>query len=325
MHLGGVLYVYKGEWGLPSIDFDCLRALCLVKFTRCPLQIDTNANPMRSSTGKLPYLQIGNKRFCGYRQIKKVLDKEGYPVDAHLQEEQKLLSPAYANWVFTNLHSYYHYFMYGEPNNFDTTRSLYAKRTTFPFNFFYPSSYQREACDIVMVMGGFDPRDKLENHDRDYLTTNAKKCVNLLSKKLGRKVWFFGDFFSEFDAIVYSYLAILFKVTLPNNPLQNHIKGCQNLVNFINRITKDIFRNEGFNSLKTLRSQSSNDPLLTATERHFLESEKKTKILAAIGAVVAMGTFAAWRGVYKQFSSSRRYYNDLVYEDDEALEDDEMD
>ena len=27
MHLGGVLYVYKGEWGLPSIDFDCLRAL----------------------------------------------------------------------------------------------------------------------------------------------------------------------------------------------------------------------------------------------------------------------------------------------------------
>lgn len=22
-----VIYVYKGEWGLPSIDFDCLRVL----------------------------------------------------------------------------------------------------------------------------------------------------------------------------------------------------------------------------------------------------------------------------------------------------------
>ena len=27
MRLGAVLYVYKGEWGLPSIDFECLRVL----------------------------------------------------------------------------------------------------------------------------------------------------------------------------------------------------------------------------------------------------------------------------------------------------------
>lgn len=27
MQLGTVLHVYDGEWGLPSIDFECLRAL----------------------------------------------------------------------------------------------------------------------------------------------------------------------------------------------------------------------------------------------------------------------------------------------------------
>lgn len=27
MRLGAVLHVYKGEWGLPSIDFECLRVL----------------------------------------------------------------------------------------------------------------------------------------------------------------------------------------------------------------------------------------------------------------------------------------------------------
>lgn len=27
MQLGSKLYVYKGEWGLPSIDFECMRAL----------------------------------------------------------------------------------------------------------------------------------------------------------------------------------------------------------------------------------------------------------------------------------------------------------
>lgn len=125
--------------------------------------------------------------------------------------------------------------------------------------------------------------------------------MNILSKRLGKKVWFFGNNYSEFDAIVYSYLAILFKISLPNNPLQNHIKGCQNLINFINRISRDIFQKEAFNSINTSKDGvASNNPLLTATERKFLESEKKTKLMAGIGAVVAMGSFAAWRGLYKQ-------------------------
>lgn len=81
------------------------------------------------------------------------------------------MSTAYANWVFTNLHAYYHYFLFGEPHNFDTTtRGLYAKRTPFPFNFYYPSSYQREACDVVQVMAGFDVNDKLDKHEGDYVS-----------------------------------------------------------------------------------------------------------------------------------------------------------
>ncbi|EDW96674.1 metaxin-1 homolog isoform X1 [Drosophila yakuba] len=322
MHLGATLHVYKGEYGLPSIDFECLRALCLLRFTRCPMDVQTSSNPLRSGAGKLPYLQIGNQKFAGYRQIKRVLDLEGYPIDAHLSTKQKHLSTAYANWVFTNLHAYYHYFLYGEPHNFDTTtRGLYAKRTPFPFNFYYPSSYQREACDVVQVMAGFDVNDKLDKHEGDYLVVNAKKVVNLLSSKLGRKVWFFGDTYSEFDAIVYSYLAIIFKIALPNNPLQNHIKGCQNLVNFINRITKDIFRNEGYSSVKLTKTPSGTEASLTASERKFLDSELNTKIVAGVGAVLAMGAFAAWRGIYNQLTTrSSTDYDGIDYEDDEMEE-----
>lgn len=91
-------------------------------------------------------------------------------MDSHLNTKQKNLSTTYSNWVFTQLHAYYHYFLYGEPNNYETTtRGLYAKRTPFPFNFYYPSTYQREACDVVQVMGGFDIHDKLEKHESDYV------------------------------------------------------------------------------------------------------------------------------------------------------------
>lgn len=50
------------------------------------------------------------------------------------------------------------------------TRALYAKRTQFPFNFYYPSTYQKAAHDIISVMGGFDIDDKLEDHDVDYVS-----------------------------------------------------------------------------------------------------------------------------------------------------------
>ncbi|TMW52356.1 hypothetical protein DOY81_002523 [Sarcophaga bullata] len=322
MRLGAVLYVYKGEWGLPTIDFECLRVLCLVKFAHCPVTIETNSNPLRSGAGKLPYMQIGNEKFVGYRKIKKFLDKEGYPVDVKLKLHEKHLSESFSNWVFMNLHAYYHYFMFSEPNNFEIVRSFYAKRTPFPFNFYYPSSYQKEAHDIVLTLGGFDIDDKLDLHEVDNLTNNAKKCVNILSKRLGRNLWFFGDQLSELDAIVFSYLSILYKITLPNNPIQNHIKGCQNLVHFINRISKDIFKKESFNSINTSKDDASpNNPLLTATERKFLESERKTKILAGISAVVAMSAFAATKIFYKK----KEYFDGINYDDDDEFEEEEMD
>ncbi|XP_058986527.1 metaxin-1 homolog [Musca domestica] len=326
MRLGAVLYVYKGEWGLPSIDFECLRVLCLIKFTRCPVVIETNSNPLRSGAGKLPYLQIGDEKFVGYRQIKKLLDKEGYAINHELRQKDRHLSECFANWVFTKLHVYHNYYLYGEPNNFDITRALYAKRTPFPFNFYYPSTYQKDAHDVISVMGGFDIDDKLENHNVEYITNEAKKCINVLSKRLGRNLWFFGDKYSEFDAIVFSYLAILFKITLPTNPIQNHIKGCPNLVNFINRISRDIFKKEAFNSINTSKDNASpNDPMLTATERKFLESEKKTKILAGIGAVVAMSSFAALKIFYKKFSSSNDHYDGGIHYDDDDIDEDDMD
>lgn len=88
--------------------------------------------------------------------------------------------------------------MFGEPNNFEITRSFYAKRTPFPLNFYYPSSYQKEAYDIVYTMGGFDIDDKLELHGGDYVSLNLNLIVLslrsyflylLLADKCGQKMY----------------------------------------------------------------------------------------------------------------------------------------
>lgn len=87
------------------------------------------------------------------------------------------LSAALTQWVFTNLHAYYFYFMFGEPNNFQVTRELYARRLWFPFNCYYPSKYQKEAEEVVQVLAGFDINDKLITHQSDYVSVSLQNRI----------------------------------------------------------------------------------------------------------------------------------------------------
>ncbi|XP_055375128.1 metaxin-1 homolog [Condylostylus longicornis] len=320
MILGAVLYVYKGEWGLPSIDFDCLRTLCAVKFTRAPIEINTSGNPLWSGVGKLPYLKIGPQKLVGYRKINEFLKSEGFSLNLHLNTKQKHLSTAYDNFVFQNLNAYYFYYMYGNPSNFDTTRALYSKRTPFPFNFYYPGKYFQEAQDVIEVFSDFHIYEKIEDHDTEKILLNAKCCINFLSKKLGNQIWFFGDHYSELDAIVYSYISIIFHVSLPHNPLRDHIKECKNLVVFINRITKDIFRDEGYMTKSNIATspKTNSGSNLTKSEHEFADNKTKTQILAALGACVAMGTYAAYTGLLK-LSFDRDYQQEIPIEEEDEV------
>lgn len=122
---------------------------------------------------------------------------------------------------------------------------------------------------------------------------------------MGRKVWFFGDVFSEFDATVYSYLVILYKVQLKNNPLQNYIKRCQNLVDFIKRITRDIFPTEALDILNSMKklvgsSSSENRPRSVVQERTEKDMATLSKILASVAAVFLMTLFAIRNGVFQK-------------------------
>lgn len=71
--------------------------------------------------------------------------------------------------------------------------------------------------------------------------SDAEKCLTLLSTRLGDSKYFFGNQPSSLDAIIYSYLAPLLKAPFPNPTLQNHLKACHNLVNFVIRISQKYF------------------------------------------------------------------------------------
>lgn len=311
-----ILFVYQGEWGLPSIDFDCLRALCAVKFTRAPIAINTKGNPFRSGDGRLPYIQAYKRKIVGYEQIISYLQEQGYTVNDQLPRNVSNLAEAYESLVFNDLHPYFQYFMFGSPDNIDQSRKLYANRTPFPLNFYYPAKYMKHADEVMQVFGGFSVHDKIEDHSTEMIIINAKKCVNLLSSKLGKNKYFFGQHYSSLDILVYAYLAILYNITLPNNPLQVHLQECPNLVKFIDRITKQHFAAEAYSSKDAKQKVDGNSTAtLTPSEQEFAKTKRKTQILATLFAVVAMTAYATWMGIVKINADS--YYDDLGYRDDD--------
>lgn len=104
---------------------------------------------------------------------------------------------------------------------------------------------QRKAEEDLKALFGELEHDVLEN----LLLKEAQKCLTLLSERLGEAEFFFGKHPTSFDAAVFSYLAPLLKVPFPNsNQLTSHIKACDNLGSFVNRILKKYFpvvRTEG--------------------------------------------------------------------------------
>lgn len=75
------------------------------------------------------------------------------------------------------------YQMWGNPQNIDTIRSLYAKRIPFPFNFYYPSKYIMKTNQVCETVASFSLEDPIENHettDVTYIHINViLKYINL--------------------------------------------------------------------------------------------------------------------------------------------------
>uniref|UniRef100_A0A182N6G9 Metaxin n=1 Tax=Anopheles dirus TaxID=7168 RepID=A0A182N6G9_9DIPT len=248
------IFVYRGEWGLPSIDYECSRLLAYLKFSGAKVTINFNGNPFSSPNGTLPYMIADGKKIAGYGRIVEHLSAAGIgpPLAGGdtIGDDSSSASRinGHMQYVQENLHPYFMYMLWGDPKNVDTTRTLYAKRIPIPFNFYCPRKYVLRTNDITQSLAGFSLEDSIEFHDVSDFSHNAKTCLNWIASKLEESRWFVGDRPTEVDAMLYGYLSVLLKLTLPNNVLQNHIRQCPKLVQYVDRTTTTYFAKEGFNS-----------------------------------------------------------------------------
>ncbi|XP_059621410.1 metaxin-1 homolog [Phlebotomus argentipes] len=318
------LHVYRGEWGLASVDLECLQVLTLMKFLDVPAEINTRGSTFFSPTGFLPYISDGGQKINSYKKISKHFLGKGLDVNKDLKEEDRSLSSAYIQHAKSKLHSYLVYTMWGTTESAEATRFLYAKRSPFPLSFFKPGQYLKLAEKYLQVQCGFSIKSGIppEEHLTRALIVDAKKFVNEISAQLSDRKWFFGASPSEFDVILYSYLALLLHYPQNFNPLAGHIRECRNLVDFVTRITKTYFEGLTFDSGVKISAASGSQGHKSKAKAPGEEEESnlKLQIIAGLVALVSMIAFSLSVGIV-EISRESIPHESMDFDDEDEDED----
>lgn len=234
------LYIWKGDWGLPSIDTACLEVMAYAKFSGAPLKTREVRRPW-SGTGSLPVMRHGPQtKLTRFQDVVAYLRKQNYSADVQMTPQQASDATAYAAMLRYKLKPALMYQWWVDAQNYvELTRPWYARALGFPLNYVLPGQMQRSATAALNTkLEGLD----LEGDQAQIaLFREAQECMTTLSQRLGKEPFFFGQSPTSLDAVVFAHLAPLLQAPFPSNALQNHLKACDNLAAFVTRIMQRYF------------------------------------------------------------------------------------
>ncbi|XP_035663287.1 metaxin-1-like [Branchiostoma floridae] len=282
------LWCWKGDWGLPSIDVDCLTVIAYAKFAGAPLKLKKINNPWKSPSGSLPVFKNGEDLvFTSPGRILDYLRQEKFNADYELTAKQSSDVVAFTSLLEEKfIPAMLHSFWMDARNYVDFSRPWYARALPFPLNFFVPGRMQQAAEGRLQYTRGGD--HLIDGEMESQIYRDAKECLNLLSGRLGEQDFFFGQSPTTLDAIVFAHIAPVLKAPLPSNQLQNHLKNCNNLVNFCARVTSRYFPSD---------SEDADHSTFTPSTVDDRQYSTTNKILSAGVAIAAMVAYALLSGL----------------------------
>ncbi|KAJ2003946.1 hypothetical protein H4R26_002782 [Coemansia thaxteri] len=263
---------FKPE-GLYSFDPSCISIQTYLQLSKAEWQLHHVNGAGMSSSGCLPVLTCEQTAAeSGFWRIVQFLKSEGYDLNAELDEEQVAQSIAYISMVQDHLVDALLFSWYMVPENFaGAIRPRLANLFGFPLSFVIPTQLRDYAegrlesrgihCGAtatsstdsssggstglsalkdkipriyLLAKEGFSSHEDRSGH---HVYAQSSKCLDLLSKKLDKKDYFYGGKPTTLDTVVYGYLSLMLYPDLPQNTLKSMIvKDYPNLADFCNRI-----------------------------------------------------------------------------------------
>ncbi|XP_015175035.1 PREDICTED: metaxin-1, partial [Polistes dominula] len=285
------LDVWKGDWGLPSIDTECLQVMAYARFNGIPLQVKATNNPFKTSNGRLPVLRTKHTCLDKVSEIILYLKKTNFENSENGSKEYAEFI-AYDTMLKDKLYPAMQFIWWLDQANLnELIRPWYCKAVPFPFNYYYPSKFENQAKAVIETLYPMEDNMTVIGNK---VYSEAQKCLTSLSTRLGNSKYFLGQSHTMLDAVVYSYLAPLLKTPLVNPSLQNHLKACTNLVNFVTHISQKYFRDE-YIQYEKIKSENNINKMRKDSYLEF-PNKRRDQVLAGIFAFVAMVGYALLTG-----------------------------
>ncbi|KAM6968111.1 thrombospondin-3a [Aplochiton taeniatus] len=287
------LFCWEGDWGLPSVNTECLIVLAYAKFAGAPVRLRSVTNPWRSPTGSLPALRTNqSESFSQPSDIIMHLKKQKYNADYELSAKEVADSLAFTSLMEQKLMPAMIYSVWVDPKNYvEVTRRWHADHMTFPMNYFLPGRMQGQQQERLRLIRGWEELEAGEELEKE-LYQEAVECMNFLSQRLGSRKFFFGDCPSSLDAFVFGHLAPILKSQVPNGKLRQHLVSLDNLNTFCCNILLLYFPSNGCDSYS--RKVSSQPE---GGDGDHVPNRRRKQLLSVLVALGAMLSYALLTGI----------------------------
>ncbi|KAG8538003.1 hypothetical protein GDO81_023451, partial [Engystomops pustulosus] len=287
------------------------------KFSGAPLKVHKLSNPWRSPSGQLPALKTLDEGVVFQTSnIITHLRKQKYNADYDLSATQGADTLAFISLLEEKLlPALIHTFWVDAKNYVDHTRKWYAETIPFPLNFFIPNQMHKRHLERLQLIRGESWREDDEALEKQ-LYTDAQECITLLSQRLGTHKFFFGESPASLDAYIFSHLAQILNVKLPNNRLQQHLKSLSNLCQYVTSILSIYFTRDG----ETFPRISPKTPTPESPDYEDEPHKRRNQILSVAVGLVAMISYALLSGIVS-IQRDRAMDRGIAMEENEDEED----
>ncbi|KAF5290971.1 hypothetical protein FQR65_LT11489 [Abscondita terminalis] len=197
------LWVWVGDFGLISMNSECISTISYIKISKAPVTIHFSKNPYMMLYGDFPIFRHDSVTLCNYFDIVNYLKLNEYNADYKLNRKQISESYTLVHMIMGNLKPLLEYTFWINIVNYKRlTSAWYANVITFPFCLVYPSKRKKLACGIVES----NPQHDM-NTIEAILRTEAEQCLNCLSYNLGKGPYFFGEKPTSLDIVAFAILS----------------------------------------------------------------------------------------------------------------------
>ncbi|KAJ2304667.1 hypothetical protein IWW55_002319 [Coemansia sp. RSA 2706] len=245
--------------GLYSFDPSCLSAQAYLQLCKAEWQLHQVNSTNVSPSGCLPALSYeGSVVESGFWRTVQFMKNQGFNLDESLDEEQLAQATAYMSVIQDGLGDAILFSWYLVSENFaDAIRPRLARLFGFPLSLAIPTQLQDYArrrlkaggikveqetdeSEATAAADGIQSNSLRSRLPRIYLLAKegfrrhadksthsiynqTEKYLELLSKKLDKKQYFFGKQPTTLDTAAYGYLSMILYVDLPQNTLKTAI------------------------------------------------------------------------------------------------------